>query len=366
MTRQQLQACTKEKLTAMARRRGIAGSEKMPKDEIIRAIIRKLKKARAGAAMPASRKVVRPLPQQAVARRTSRTPRAIRAVSRAKPAKSPIEPKPPRELQAKHSKDRLIVMVRDPYWLHCYWELTRHALHRAEAALGQDFHGSRPILRLFDVSSQDTTSSSEAPLRDIEIHGGCNHWYLEVARPPRSYRVDIGYLSKHGRFFVLSRSNIVTTPRAGATDTGDDNWADIDEPRANRICAMSSGFDPNATNLELKELFEERLGKSLNAPAIASLGAGPLLGKQRKFVFELDADLVVYGRTEPLARVTIQGEPVKLQTDGSFTIRFRLPDSRQILPAVARSADGLEERTIVLALERNTKRLAPMIHDMGE
>ena len=27
-------------------------------------------------------------------------------------------------------------MVRDPYWLHAYWELSRSTLARAQAALG--------------------------------------------------------------------------------------------------------------------------------------------------------------------------------------------------------------------------------------
>ena len=91
-------------------------------------------------------------------------------------------------------------MVRDPYWLHCYWELTRQAIQRAEAALGQDWHGAKPILRLLDVSSHDTTSTAESIVRDIDIHGGCNNWYIDVANPPRSYRVDIGYLSRSGQF----------------------------------------------------------------------------------------------------------------------------------------------------------------------
>ena len=47
-------------------------------------------------------------------------------------------------------------------------------------------------------------------------------------------------------------------------------------------------------------------------------------------------------------------------------MRFSLPDSRQIIPAVAASADGVEERTIVLAIERNTKHLEPMIHEVNE
>ena len=75
--------------------------------------------------------------------------------------------------------------------------------------------------------------------------------------------------------------------------------------------------------------------------------------------------MIVYGATEPNARVTLQGEPVKLRSDGTFTMRFSLPDSRQIIPAVAASADGVEERTIVLAVERNTKQLEPMIHDIN-
>ena len=86
----------------------------------------------------------------------------------------------------------------------------------------------------------------------------------------------------------------------------------------------------------------------------------------RDFHFQIDAELIVYGTTEPTARVTLQGEPVQLRPDGTFTVRFSLPDSRQIIPAVASSADGIEERTIVLAVERNTKELEPMIHENND
>jgi len=33
---------------------------------------------------------------------------------------------------------------------------------------------------------------------------------------------------------------------------------------------------------------------------------------------------------------------------------------------VAASADGVEERTIVLAVERNTKHLEPVVNEMSE
>jgi hypothetical protein len=245
--------------------------------------------------------------------------------------------------------------------------LTRHSVQRAEAALGQDWHGARPILRLLDVSATDTTSASESTLRDIDIHGGVNNWYIDVANPPRSYRVDIGYLSKNGQFYVLARSNVVSTPRAGMSDVIDENWADFDFEKADKIFAMSGGFDPGASSLELKQLFEERLRRPMGSPAVTSFGSGAFqFGKERKFWFQLDAELIVYGATEPNAKVTLQGEPIKLRPDGTFTMRYSLPDSRQIIPAVASSADGVEERTIVLAVERNTKHLEPVINDMQE
>ncbi|HEX4589503.1 MAG TPA: DUF4912 domain-containing protein, partial [Gemmataceae bacterium] len=278
-------------------------------------------------------------------------------------------PKSPKDLSTGSAKDRIVVMVRDPYWLHTYWELSHQAVQRAEAALGQDWHGARPILRLFDVSSLETTATSETPIRTVEIHGGCNNWYLEVASPPRSFRVDVGYLSRRGQFFVLARSNVVSTPKAGLADQLDENWSDLDPASADRILSMSNGFDSAhpANGLELKELFEERLRRPLGGPSGTGFGTGARAPeKVKKFFFQLDAELIVYGASQPNARVTLQGEPVKLRPDGTFTMRFSLPDGRQIIPAVASSAEGIEERTVVLAVERNTRQLEPMIHDMND
>jgi hypothetical protein len=272
----------------------------------------------------------------------------------------------PRDLPRSYGRDRIVVMVRDPFWLHCYWELTRQSVQRAEAALGQEWHTARPILRLLDVTSEDTTSAAEGVVRDLDIHGGCNNWYIDVHSPPRSYRIDIGYLTKSGRFYVLARSNVVTTPRAGVSDVIDENWTDIQQ-NYEKIYALSGGYDPGASSLELKKLFEERLRRPMGSPMLTSFGSGAFGGgKRRGFWFQLDAELIVYGATEPGAKVSLQGEPVQLRPDGTFTMRFSLPDSRQIIPAVAASRDGVEERTIVLAVERNTKALEPMVHDGSE
>lgn len=394
MTRAELQAFSRKDLAERARKRGVANSQDLSKDELVDVLIRKAKAAKTGKNMKSTKIAAKPAPAKTVDK-PEKTPvngqhklqkTAARSGSgaglmntneeRVESAKFDIgvptkdlSAKVPKHLPTGYGKDRIVVMVRDPYWLHVYWELTHQSIQRAEAALGQDWYTAKPILRIMDVSSHETTSTSEAVVKDIEIHGGCQNWYVEVAQPPKSYRIDVGYASRRGQFYVLARSNVVTTPRANVSDELDENWADIDTKQADRIFAMSSGFDPVAAtgSSELKQLFEERLRRPLGSPALSSFGSGALSpDKQRKFFFKLDAELIVYGETEPNARITLQGEPVKLRPDGSFTMRYSLPDSRQIIPAVASSADGVEERTIVLAVERNTKHLEPMIHEINE
>jgi hypothetical protein len=373
MNIEKLRACNKDKLASMARRHGIAGWHGMTKDALVKALLRAAAKSPANGARKATRTKSRGTHthQRAAARNTSSTSSAEEQVERSKydvgvPTKD-LSAKVPKHLPHGYGKDRIVVMVRDPYWLHAYWELTRTSIQRAETALGQEWHGAKPILRLLDVSAHDTTSTSESTIRDIDIHGGCNNWYIDVSNPPKSFRVDIGYLAPSGRFYCIARSNVVMTPRANVSDIIDENWADIDAKLADRIYAMSGGFDPSASSLELKQLFEERLRRPMGSPSVTSFGSGAYPpGKTRKFWFQLDAELIVYGSTEPSARVTLQGEPVKLRPDGTFTMRYSLPDSRQIIPAVASSGDGVEERTIVLAVERNTKALEPMIHEVND
>ena len=282
----------------------------------------------------------------------------------AKPIKPALsrEPMVSRPSTGPQAKDRVFLAVNDPYWLHVMWDLSANSVQRAEAALRQDWYGAQLIIRLFDVTSGDTTSTFETPIRDIPIESDGRNWYVNVPQPPRQYRADIGYKSRRGDFFPLAKSNIVTPPKAGSAEALDAGW-EKDPKKAERILAMSTGFE-SSSHPELKELFEERLGRPLGAPKETAFGSGATPpGSMKKFFFEIHAELFVYVKSDPTAHVTLGNDPIKLNQDGTFAMRFALPDSRQIIPAVATSADGVEERTIVLAVERNTKYLDPMIHD---
>jgi len=263
-----------------------------------------------------------------------------------------------------HAKDRLVVMVRDPYWLHAYWELCRKSVERARVALGQYWHGARPVLRVYEVLRDGTTTSTRQPIRDVEVHGGVNNWYLDVYNPPKSYQLDIGYLAPEGRFFCLARSNVVNTPPATAGNFFDKNWADVAKD-FDRIFALSGGYSEPEANGDLKEVFEERLQRPVGDPAIMQFGPGAAGYESggEQFDFQVDTELIVHGVTHPDAHVTLRGEPVKIRSDGTFAVRFNLPDRRHVLPMVASSRDGGQQRTIVLAVDRNTKIMEPVGHD---
>lgn len=263
---------------------------------------------------------------------------------------------------SRQAQDRLVVMVRDPYWLHAYWELAPRSIERAQSALGQHWHATKPVLRLFHVAADGAAKL----LREIPIHGGVNHWYIDVQNPPQQYRLEIGYVTAAGQFYCMARSNTVTTPQAGTSDSIDENWADIDQ-NADRIFAMSGGYSQRGTSLELQELLEERLRRPMGTPMQTRYGSGAsrVTTESEELPFAVDAELVVYGISHPHAHVTLQGEPVALRPDGSFTVRMSLPDRRQVIPVIASSSDGVEQRTIILAVERNTKVLGPVNRDPG-
>jgi uncharacterized protein len=264
-------------------------------------------------------------------------------------------------------RDRLVLMVRDSYWLHACWEVRRQSVERVRMAMAEAWHTARPVLRLVEVENGVTTNTAERVLREIPIHGGVSNWYIDVQNPPSSFRVVIGYLSSTGKFYALSRSNSVTTPRVGAADGLDQNWSEVARD-CERIYAMSGGYADESSVGDLKELFEERLRRPMGASSETRFGAGAegIVLRPNDFSFQVDSELVIYGRTRPEARVTIAGQPIKLRPDGTFSVRQNLPDRRQVLPLVAASRDGLEQRTVILAIERNTKIMEPVTREFSE
>jgi hypothetical protein len=356
MTKADLKSRTVRDLASLAKKQKVPGWHSMSKDELVAAIMRRAKarQRRAAAVERGNGHQPRPTPRQLVALQTKMHESKNLAFRSLVDANG-------------QEKDRLVVMVRDSYWLHAYWELGRKGIERAKAALGQYWHGAKPVLRLYRVVREGAATPSRHLLRDIEIHGGVNNWYLDVQNPPDTFQLEIGYLAAGGKFHCLGRSNVVSTPPATAGDTFDRNWAEVAKDYE-RIFALSGGYSQPEANGDLRAVFEERLQRPLgDSPSVQfGPGAAGLSNSGGSFDFHVDTELIVHGSTNPDAHVTLRGEPVRLRSDGSFAVRLNLPDRRHVLPMVASSPDGAEQRTIVLAIDRNTKVMEPVSHEPAE
>ncbi len=383
MTAQTLSARTLKDLADMARKRGVHGWRSMRKNQLVRALL-KLTSQRATVATSKSpaKKSVRGTrtglnQRTGQEQRRSAVTRGVtgRTASRSNPriAKR-LEQAKVRLMRAKilatsavdgrdgtPAKDRLVVMVRGPFWLHAYWELTPAGVVRAQAALGELWHTAKPMLRLLEVSSAGSSTAAERVRRDVPIHGGVTNWYIDVADPPKTYRMEIGYLAANGRFFSLARSNTVSTPAQASSEKLDNHWTDVVE-NCDKIYAMSGGYSSEVNSNELQEVLEERLRRPMGGSVNHryNVGAEALLPRNRSMRFHVEAEMVIHGVTHADAQVTLQGAPIKLRPDGSFSVRLDLPNRRQVIPLVASAKDGSSQRTIVLAVERNTKVMEPI------
>ncbi len=259
--------------------------------------------------------------------------------------------------------DRVALFVRDAYWMHASWDITRGAVERAKAALSEHWHSAKPVLRLLKL---DETGTSETVERDIEIHGGLRNWYVDWKGGSASFRVMVGYVAPNERFHCICESNVVRMPDLGSSEEVDQHWSDLGGD-AEKLFAMSGGYESEHETQELKTILEDRVGRELGAPALAKLGASAQspFKKEVGFHFDMDVELVVYGSTVADGYLTLNGEPVGLRDDGTFSLRLPFPDRRQVLPAVACSRDGSQERMIVVAVERNTKVMEPVEKDPG-
>ncbi len=259
------------------------------------------------------------------------------------------------ELPWGYNDNRITVMVRDPYWLHSYWELPDWKVEELRALIGHSvFSSSKKIIRVYDVTGVKFSGVNANKSFDIEVGGDARNWYINTGVPDRSYCVDIGYLTPEGKFFVAARSNIVSTPPDSMSDVIDEEWLTIDWER---IYAISGGFGIGRSSGEIRELLKRRLKEELSSGAVTSWGSDyrPPSQKEKDFWLVVNTELVVYGATEPDAKVSIQGLPIKLRPDGTFSMRFALPDGRQEIPVVAENNKGDMKRRITPIVEKRTK-----------
>jgi len=169
------------------------------------------------------------------------------------------------------------------------------------------------------------------------------------------------------------------TPGAAAPSAGKPGSSRVWTPEQEKALARIINIDQTRRvwmgSLEITELVRRRLAHEVTSPVTAfgvgvpgivpapsgpagvSSPAGGPADRAKSFWFNVNAELVIYGATEPSAKVTLGGHEIKLRADGTFSFRFALPDGKYDLPAVAVSADGTDGRAAELKFSRATEYL---------
>jgi len=132
------------------------------------------------------------------------------------------------ELPFGYGEDRIVLQIRDPWWVHCYWEVANLTKDKLKESFGDEYLQASRVLRVYDVTSIIFNGFNAHRYFDISIGSEADNWYINVSSG-RSFCVDLGLELKDGRFILILRSNTVTTPLDGPSWIVDEEWWIPDE-----------------------------------------------------------------------------------------------------------------------------------------
>ncbi|MGE5549325.1 MAG: DUF4912 domain-containing protein [Bacteroidota bacterium] len=247
-----------------------------------------------------------------------------------------------------YNRTRIVLLVRDPYWLHCYWEIGAAERDSFRAQTSRELWECQNMLRVYDLSGGTPDQY------DVPIHHDARSWYIEAGRPGHTFLVEFGADVPGRGYLPIIRSNAVTTPVDRVSDVVDEEWMIVEES-FRRLYGLAAGLGPGLSSVEVVESLSRRLARQMGSGAVSSLGSGfRLPGPERQFWLVVGTELIVYGATQPDAKVTIDEQPIELRPDGTFSARYALPDGMRSIPVSGVSRDGLNRITVTPVVRKET------------
>lgn len=267
---------------------------------------------------------------------------------------------------------QVVFLPREPQWAYCFWTISE-----ADQALAGSLGALNLCLRLRDVSAE---SSGSQALQEIVLTQGATEWFVPIPLSDRDYRVELGYRLPAGRWHSLAQSAAARIPGLEPSELVADRFVafDLEAPVSP---AQEPWLPPAVTQAAIHERlyqeslrrvwrsgseeFQERGAEGQDRAGLNDSGVGlwasgrnesgiGLVPRQRSFWLVADAELIVYGATEPSATLRIGSEVVPLNPDGTFRIQVPFRDGEQLYPIEAVAADGEQKRSITLDFSRTT------------
>lgn len=305
------------------------------------------------------------------------------------------------DLPEGYGESRIVLMPRDPQWAYAYWDIPNG--HKEEL---RRQGGIRLALRFYDVTEIDFGSQRSHSVQQFECDELAREWYLPIPVSDRDYLIEIGYLCADGRWLVLAKSAPVRIPPVYPSDWIEDHFITVgweEDLRGRKVFELvspskqlsSMGIaEDNALYREVfgmaqsveamrvagslygsMQMVPEQAISSYVFPSGVGMWAVPTVSgltmsgvgmsgvgfsasappiRPRQFWLVADAELIVYGATEPDATVTIGGRPIKLNSDGTFRFQMSFQDGLIDYPIMAVAADGEQNRAIHMKFTRET------------
>jgi hypothetical protein len=166
-----------------------------------------------------------------------------------------------RELPYDYNEDRIVLMVRDPYWASAYWEATPSRIEKEKSWFGWN---SKLCVRIYDITGIQFDGKNANGYIDQEVYERRGNWYFDLSKPTHSFCADIGLLSPDGRFLMIARSNYITMPRDGVSDVLDEEWMLVEEDFW-KMYGMPTGSSP-----QMQEMWKRMRMHGITSPGMFS------------------------------------------------------------------------------------------------
>jgi hypothetical protein len=279
-------------------------------------------------------------------------------------------------MPASEGLSQVTFLPRDPQWAYVFWTISPADLKRSAAAGGQQL-----CLRLADVTGLPLGAAHPHTLQEVVVQANATEWYLPVPLCDRDYRVELGYRLGSGGWLPLAVSSVARMPAEGPSPVVANAFVPfslegpigplsqsvgggggVEHERLYQLATAGSLRSRPVGSEVLHEhdfIKDQSEGDLLNASGVGlwasgrnESGSGVL--RQRSFWLMADAELIVYGATEPSASLFIGERQVPLEADGSFRGHVPFRDGEQLYPIRAIAIDGEQQRSIRLEFRRLT------------
>jgi hypothetical protein len=321
------------------------------------------------------------------------------------------------DLPVLQSRTHCVLIPRDPNFIYAYWDYTQKDIDKLRNQLKFEGGDSQLIVRVYDITRIRFNGSNANHTWDLDVGYSTKNWHIHVWQDSADYCTELGMRYGENYFIPLIRSNTVRTPPKTASKRNDLIWQDIKahresqpylkenlreryqslmqqskkkfhkvmQSRKARIYQLTaqdirdyymklfSSMSRKGRNKgKLKGVswqkvrpiltFPDLLGRTQGASEIlSSLQSGASEGRliKKDFFFEIWTEMIVHGRTEPDARVFLNQQEIKLNPDGTFSLRYALPDGEIPLKFIAKSSDGTQQHHIDTRVEREKTCSSP-------